>query len=314
MLGVERAVDDPRVVQRGDLLPELVEQRVVDVFAVERGERAPTDRADHEERRSRPRGPGYDHARDAHARVARDQHRVGLVLDLLEAREREPGPRVLVHDEAPELREEARVGLVAADHLHAQRALVVAREHERRAGGLRVGEPHVVHRHPELRERPRHLQGGRAPAGRAEHEVHGRRDGPSEHDAGEQVVRVGRAEVERRDHQPDDEHPSDHAGGPSHIRARRRDHGHGDRGAHGGERRRGAPEAGRDAHAAAEALVLDHDFAEQAADRPRQHSREQQVACETAPAPEQRRRNYQAHRPQRAEPVDAAEHGRQPAR
>src|SRR5258706_266004 len=111
---------------RSSLRPDALQQRRCDGLRCEitqqRSVKAPPD----EERCTWPSGPGDHDVWDPNSPVPCEEHLVRLVLDLLDPREEQRRARVLVRDEAPYLRNELRVRLVAPDHLDREAALVVA--------------------------------------------------------------------------------------------------------------------------------------------------------------------------------------------
>ncbi len=98
-----------------------------------------------------PAVPATIDLRHRHVGAVGEEQGVGLVLDVLQPREVQRRPAVLVEEEAPELGQELRVGLVATEHADAEWPVVVLRDHERAAPRLGVGELDVPRVDPELR-------------------------------------------------------------------------------------------------------------------------------------------------------------------
>ena len=127
MLGVEAAVRDVawrrmRTCSHASSMASASSGRPCDLFGDEQGERT-TGARDHD-------------VRDARARFAGQQHRVRLVLHLLASGREQRRRRVAIRDPAPDAGEELRVGFVAADRDHAERAgRAVGEERSPRASG-----------------------------------------------------------------------------------------------------------------------------------------------------------------------------------
>ncbi len=150
--GVQLAVRDQRVVQCTHLVPEIGQQIVGRFFGTQIGEDLTVRRASDDERSTRTGGSGDDDVGDLHPGALGEQQDVGLVLHVLLAGQVQLRTGVLVDHEAPQLREELAVGLVATDDTNRQRALIVLRKEARRAGRLCRIQMHVTRRHAELRE------------------------------------------------------------------------------------------------------------------------------------------------------------------
>ena len=128
------------------------------------------------------------------------------MLDVFEARQVEARPAVLVQEEAPQLRHELRVGLVASEHADVQWPVVVLREHQRRAPGLPERELDTVCGDTEFLERGTDLRARRASTRRAEHEVYRGSDAPAEHHRRERGVGQRETQIERADRHEQDQH------------------------------------------------------------------------------------------------------------
>ena len=88
-------------------------------------ERGPVGFAQHEERGVVGPADPCDHdLAHRHAGPLREQEQIRAMFELLVARERERDPGVLVPDRTPRLREQPRVGRVAADHVDGDGAAV----------------------------------------------------------------------------------------------------------------------------------------------------------------------------------------------
>ena len=306
--GVEETVRNARAVHAADILPNLAEELVGHLLRGELRESDRTDRSLHEQRRAGTRDARGKHRRHMCTGLARGQHQVGLVLHLLETAEHELRARVAIEEDAPHLGEEPRIGLVASDHLDAQRAVGVVGEHHRRSGALMVREPHLASVDPELRQRGRDLLCRGSTARRPEQQVHGGGHRPPQHDRGEQVVRIRVPEIHRGDGETDHKDAAEDAGRARDIRACRADHRDDHCDAHRRERRRPA-KAGRDAHAMTKRLVRDHDLPEGPGRDPGHDSRGQEVASQAPTPPDQRGHRHEPDRPQRAEPIQRGENG-----
>ena len=188
-----------RFVQPLHRAPEVGEHVVSDEGRLRVGEHGPVGRPHDQERGAGTRSAGHHDRRDAYRGAIGEEQGVGLVLDVLEPREVERRSAVFVEEEAPEFGEELRVGFVATEHAHAERALIVLGDHECAATwGLGACELDVASVDAELHERGADLRAGRPSTGRAEREVHRGGDAPAEHDGREHVVGEPGAEVERR--------------------------------------------------------------------------------------------------------------------
>ncbi len=143
---------DQRVVQGTHLAPQIGQQIVGRFVGTQIGEDPAVRRASDDERSTRTGGPGDDDVGNLHPCAFGEQQDVGLVLHVLLAGQVQLRTGVLVDHEAPQLREELAVGLVATDDTDRQRALIVLREEAGRAGRLRRIQMHVTCRHAELRK------------------------------------------------------------------------------------------------------------------------------------------------------------------
>ncbi len=237
VIGVEVAVHHGDRVQAGERRPHLVEELVVEVAGFQLTEAAAFDRSGDDDG-----GPGAAAARrhdrrHRHPGARGGEQEIRLVLHLLEPRRREPLSEPAVEQRVAEPLEPSASRVVTPDDLHPDGAADVVGQHEGRRVGLTVSEPRVGGVDPEPIERVDDLAECRAIARRAEHEVHQRSDAPSEHETGEHVDRVARAEVHRPDRHSGDEKPAQDPHRTGHVRCRGSDDGDGDRQADGGERR-----------------------------------------------------------------------------
>ena len=121
---------------------------------------------------TRPFGDPQDDERGARAGGARDldvryvdlgafgeQRRVRLGLDVLAAGEVQLGATVLVGQPAPRLRQQLRVGFVAAEDAHLQFGVALLGEHDRAVGGLVRPQGDGIDGHAELLECGLYLAG-----------------------------------------------------------------------------------------------------------------------------------------------------------
>ena len=169
---------DPRAVEAAGLLPRvryrsLVERLALDVLR------------DEESERSARRGD--EHVRRAYPVVAREQHRVRLVLDLLPPRREERRRRVAEGDPPPDPCHELCVSLVPSERHHPERTVGPVGEEHGARDGLLGGGAHVLAREPERGERALHLFDGGSPRRRPEQQVYDRADAPSEDDGTQDV-------------------------------------------------------------------------------------------------------------------------------
>ena len=238
-----------------------------------------------------------------------EQQRVGLRLDVLEPGGVQRGAAVLVREQAPELRHELRVGLVATEDPHhelaGRRRGPTSRSRVLGCFGRRCTSSAS---HAELAERRRHLRGRGSPTRRPEGEVHECRERPPERDRGERAVGQRGAEVERRDR--DEQHeqlpqPPHRAG---QVGRRDRDHGDDHRQAHGRERRRVVRRRASTTSSVCFRLAFSTTMAPiDPTEHPRQHAADGQVAGQPPAAGHQRSHDHQSERPQRAERVQETE-------
>ena len=114
--------------------------------------------------RSRSCGGGREDMGDRCPGLSREQHRVGLVLDLLQSGEIQGRAGVLVPDEAPQLRQKLRVALVASVGADRQGVVILGvRQHTGSARFLRRREVKVLRRDADLVESVADLVEARPP-------------------------------------------------------------------------------------------------------------------------------------------------------
>ena len=297
--------------QGGDVGPEASQERVGDRRRGRARQPRPRDRAQHEQRGTGPARPCDHDRRHVDLACAATSMRYASCSTCCTAGEREAaGADRLFTSDVPDL-------LAAAAWWASSRATTRMRSGPcSSSASTSVDAPvwsgakrTLSALDPETRERVGDLGDGRARAGRAEQQVHEARHRPAEHDAREEVVRERGAEVERgRAEQSDELHPNACAGRGD-VRRRGADDGHDDRDPHRRKRRgRALDEAGGDAQRAPEALVGDDELTEGACRPPREDTRNHEVAGQAQPAGDQCRHDHEADRPQRAQPVQGAEH------
>ena len=150
--GVQLAVRDQRVVQCTHLTPQIGQQIVGRFLGTQIGQDPAVRRASDDECSARAGGSGDDDVGNLDPCALGEQQDVRLVFHVLLAGQVQLRTGVLVDHEAPQLREELAVGLVATDDPDRQRTLIVLREEPRRASRLRRIQLHVTRDHAELRE------------------------------------------------------------------------------------------------------------------------------------------------------------------
>ncbi len=153
VVGVESAVRDTGLMHEHGLAPETLEELLITVLRRKVAETDTVRRHRDEQGRLRPCGGRDDHRWHPNSGRLGPDLRVGLVLDLFQAGERDRRARITVRDEPPALCEEAGVALVATDRLDRHRAVRgCLRDEQRVSGRLSGGEGDRVRRDTQLVE------------------------------------------------------------------------------------------------------------------------------------------------------------------
>ena len=294
--------------QRGDLRPQRVEHLVGDVRGVDVGEADAGGRPADEQCSAGPGGARDDDGRRPDARPLGEEDGVRLVLDVLEAGQVDRRATVLVEDARQQLRQELRVGFVAAEDADRQRPVVVAGEHGRGTG--RTGRTRAARPRPARRARRARTRSGRWSAGRRasrtprararRHPSRGTtrrgsrrgarcrdtsRRGPSGSARNQPSRRTGRVRY------------GDAAASTATITASRTS----------GKAGRVVAEPGDDVERLGETLLADDERTDEPGGDPGDDAGEREIAREAPPVCDERGRDHDRERPERAGPVEEAE-------
>ena len=234
---VETPVGDPRLLQLVNLVPQLDEHLVGDVFGTRDLQGRDIRLTGGDERIALRAERGDDDVGDPHARLRGHEEREPLVLDLLQAPDRGAARRIAISEEAPAPREPLRAARRGRGH-----GLEAApRRRDRRTGRSRPAAATTARAldslHAKGGQRGANVRGRRNAGGLPEGEPHDRPRSDAESQGAERRRREPRAEHDRADG-GEWEHPNRQPPGRVHeLRAGNHD----DRGRNGQPKLRVAP-------------------------------------------------------------------------